>query len=211
MRLISECYQTFNRQTVEVERGVHDTRAYGIGNRSIGMQSLETSHAREEICLWKRRLDRGFGMEVLDTSEMERADGLTIAAGTPGFALMLSAGQAVAAIWPVCRRAARPHRVCRCKRTDSRRAARSGPADKPLRGGPRQAIVRPRPRRAAPQPPDRRSASAQAGSARGDRQAGPRAPSQTWSELPCRILDPIAFSRAYSLSRVACLPTMHTN
>ncbi|MET0222445.1 MAG: NAD(P)H-hydrate dehydratase [Tardiphaga sp.] len=36
-------------------------------------------------------------MEVLTTSEMERADRLTIAAGTPGFALMLSAGQAVAA------------------------------------------------------------------------------------------------------------------
>src|ERR1700747_73685 len=35
-------------------------------------------------------------MEVLTTAEMERADGLTIAAGTPGFALMLSAGQAVA-------------------------------------------------------------------------------------------------------------------
>ena len=35
-------------------------------------------------------------MEVLTTAEMERADQLTIAAGTPGFALMLSAGQAVA-------------------------------------------------------------------------------------------------------------------
>lgn len=35
-------------------------------------------------------------MEVLTTEEMERADRLTIAAGTPGFALMLSAGQAVA-------------------------------------------------------------------------------------------------------------------
>src|ERR1700704_4245727 len=47
-------------------------------------------------CLRIRRLDRKFGMEVLDTAEMERADRLTIAAGTPGFALMLSAGQAVA-------------------------------------------------------------------------------------------------------------------
>jgi ADP-dependent NAD(P)H-hydrate dehydratase / NAD(P)H-hydrate epimerase len=37
-----------------------------------------------------------FGMEVLTTTEMERADRLTIAAGTPGFALMMSAGQAVA-------------------------------------------------------------------------------------------------------------------
>src|SRR6201985_849286 len=37
------------------------------------------------------------GMEVLTTVEMERADRLAIAAGTPGFALMLSAGQAVAA------------------------------------------------------------------------------------------------------------------
>jgi hydroxyethylthiazole kinase-like uncharacterized protein yjeF len=37
-------------------------------------------------------------MEVLTTSEMERADQLTIAAGTPGFALMLSAGQAVAEV-----------------------------------------------------------------------------------------------------------------
>ena len=35
-------------------------------------------------------------MELLSTTEMERADRLTIAAGTPGFALMLSAGQAVA-------------------------------------------------------------------------------------------------------------------
>jgi hydroxyethylthiazole kinase-like uncharacterized protein yjeF len=36
-------------------------------------------------------------MEVLTTGEMERADRLTIAEGTPGFALMMSAGQAVAA------------------------------------------------------------------------------------------------------------------
>ena len=35
-------------------------------------------------------------MEVLTTAEMDRADRLTIAGGTPGFALMLSAGQAVA-------------------------------------------------------------------------------------------------------------------
>jgi hydroxyethylthiazole kinase-like uncharacterized protein yjeF len=35
-------------------------------------------------------------MEVLTTTEMERADQLTIAEGIPGFALMLSAGQAVA-------------------------------------------------------------------------------------------------------------------
>src|SRR6266576_3637644 len=35
-------------------------------------------------------------MEVLTPAEMERADRLTIAAGMPGFALMLSAGQAVA-------------------------------------------------------------------------------------------------------------------
>src|SRR5262245_58503719 len=35
-------------------------------------------------------------MEVLTTAEMERADRLTIAEGTPGFALMMSAGQAVA-------------------------------------------------------------------------------------------------------------------
>jgi hydroxyethylthiazole kinase-like uncharacterized protein yjeF len=35
-------------------------------------------------------------MEVLTTAEMERADQLTIATGTPGFAMMLSAGQAVA-------------------------------------------------------------------------------------------------------------------
>src|SRR5258705_12937732 len=35
-------------------------------------------------------------MEVLETAEMERADRLTIAAGTPGFVLMLSAGQAIA-------------------------------------------------------------------------------------------------------------------
>src|SRR6195256_5835628 len=35
-------------------------------------------------------------MEVLTTSEMERADRLTITAGKPGFALMLNAGLAVA-------------------------------------------------------------------------------------------------------------------
>ena len=35
-------------------------------------------------------------MEVLTTTEMDRADRLTIAAGIPGFGLMLSAGQAVA-------------------------------------------------------------------------------------------------------------------
>ena len=40
--------------------------------------------------------DKSGLMEVLTTSEMERADRLTIAAGTPGFSLMLSAGQAVA-------------------------------------------------------------------------------------------------------------------
>src|ERR1700749_2816538 len=43
-----------------------------------------------------RRLYREIGMEVLTTAEMERADRLAIAAGTPGFALMLSAGQAIA-------------------------------------------------------------------------------------------------------------------
>jgi len=37
-------------------------------------------------------------MEVLTPAEMERADRLTIAAGRPGFALMLSAGQAVATV-----------------------------------------------------------------------------------------------------------------
>lgn len=41
-------------------------------------------------------MQREFDMEVLTTAEMERADRLTIAAGTPGFALMMSAGQAVA-------------------------------------------------------------------------------------------------------------------
>src|SRR6266481_4988357 len=35
-------------------------------------------------------------MEVLTAAEMDRADQLTIAAGTPGFALMMRAGQAVA-------------------------------------------------------------------------------------------------------------------
>src|SRR6187402_2705111 len=43
-----------------------------------------------------RRVDRECGMEVLTSAEMERADRLTNTAGTPGFALMLSAGQAVA-------------------------------------------------------------------------------------------------------------------
>src|SRR3984885_16230483 len=35
-------------------------------------------------------------MEVLTTTEMQHADRLAIAGGTPGFALMMSAGQAVA-------------------------------------------------------------------------------------------------------------------
>ncbi len=35
-------------------------------------------------------------MEVLTTTEMERADRISIAAGTPGFELMMSAGQAIA-------------------------------------------------------------------------------------------------------------------
>src|ERR1044071_6306109 len=48
------------------------------------------------MCLQKRLTDRGLGMKVLTTTEMERADRLTITAGTPGFALMMSAGQAVA-------------------------------------------------------------------------------------------------------------------
>src|SRR6195256_6253878 len=47
-------------------------------------------------CLRIRRLYQGFGREVLTPTERERADRLTMAAGTPGFALMLSAGQAVA-------------------------------------------------------------------------------------------------------------------
>ena len=51
---------------------------------------------RHRKCLRIRRLYQEFGLEVLTTAEMERADRLTIAAGTPGFALMLSAGQAVA-------------------------------------------------------------------------------------------------------------------
>jgi hydroxyethylthiazole kinase-like uncharacterized protein yjeF len=44
----------------------------------------------------EKAVEPRFGMEVLTTTEMERADRLTIAAGTPGFALMMSAGQAVA-------------------------------------------------------------------------------------------------------------------
>src|SRR3979411_1752912 len=57
---------------------------------------LSAPWQRHEKCLRIRRLYQGIGMEVLTTAEMERADRLTIAAGTPGFALMLSAGQAVA-------------------------------------------------------------------------------------------------------------------
>src|SRR5437764_3039855 len=45
-----------------------------------------------------RRLHQVLGMEVITPAEMERADRLTIAAGRPGFALMLSAGQAVATV-----------------------------------------------------------------------------------------------------------------
>src|SRR5580698_10338310 len=55
---------------------------------------------RAANCLRMRRLYREIGteftLEVLTSAEMERADRLSIAAGTPGFALMMSAGQAVA-------------------------------------------------------------------------------------------------------------------
>src|SRR3979411_659806 len=57
---------------------------------------LGLQFVRHRKCLRMRRLYQGFGMEVLTTAEMERADRLTIASGTPAFALMLSAGQAVA-------------------------------------------------------------------------------------------------------------------
>src|ERR1700712_693911 len=60
------------------------------------MQPSEFGPRSDRNCLRKRRSYRGIGMEVLTTAEMERADRLTITAGTPGFALMLSAGQAVA-------------------------------------------------------------------------------------------------------------------
>src|SRR4051812_16190418 len=43
-----------------------------------------------------RRFSSELSMEVLTTAEMEHADQLAIAGGTPGFALMLRAGQAVA-------------------------------------------------------------------------------------------------------------------
>ena len=43
-----------------------------------------------------RRFRSKLGMEVLTTAEMEHADRLAIAGGTPGFALRLRAGQAVA-------------------------------------------------------------------------------------------------------------------
>jgi ADP-dependent NAD(P)H-hydrate dehydratase / NAD(P)H-hydrate epimerase len=54
-------------------------------------------HVNSKNAFGKGVFVRGLGMEVLTTAEMERADRLAIAAGTPGFALMLSAGQAVAA------------------------------------------------------------------------------------------------------------------
>ena len=58
----------------------------------------EQDFAASEKCLRMRRLHQVLGMEVLTPAEMERADRLTIAAGRPGFALMLSAGQAVATV-----------------------------------------------------------------------------------------------------------------
>src|SRR4030088_838887 len=63
--------------------------------QSLGI-GLRAPWQRLEKCLRIRRLYQGIGMEVLTTVEMERADRLTIASGTPAFALMLSAGQAVA-------------------------------------------------------------------------------------------------------------------
>src|SRR3979409_2732889 len=63
--------------------------------QSLGI-GLRAPWQRHEKCLRIRRLYQGIGMEVLTKAEMERADRLTITAGTPGFALMMSAGQAVA-------------------------------------------------------------------------------------------------------------------
>src|SRR6202166_3233397 len=62
------------------------------------MQPSAVAVARHGKCLRIRRLYQGFGMEVLSTAEMEHADRLTIAEGTPGFALMMSAGQAIAEV-----------------------------------------------------------------------------------------------------------------
>jgi hypothetical protein len=58
MAPISEHYQTFNRQAVEVEPKAHDSRAYGIGKlmkrHAIGRRMLR---ARDERCLCKRLID----------------------------------------------------------------------------------------------------------------------------------------------------------
>src|SRR6202158_4917620 len=96
-RLISERYQTFNGHS---PKGRLRAPQYWSPRSRQTDQSVcnrrVSSRAQDGQCLRKRRCVRGFGMEVLTTAEMERADRLTIAAGTPGFALMLSAGQAVA-------------------------------------------------------------------------------------------------------------------
>src|SRR6202158_249556 len=95
--LISECYQTFNRRTPKGRfRGLAYRSPWNRQTDQSVCNDPELDVAPDEKCLRKRRLYQGFGMEVLTSAEMERADRLTIAAGTPGFALMLSAGQAVA-------------------------------------------------------------------------------------------------------------------
>src|SRR5882672_3591798 len=96
-RLILKCYQTFIRRSRGVgPRGSHYSRPRNRQTDESVCSRRRLDLARDRKCLRIRRWDRKIGMEVLETAEMERADRLTIAAGTPGFALMLSAGQAIA-------------------------------------------------------------------------------------------------------------------
>jgi hypothetical protein len=58
MPLISECYQTFNRQPAEVQPDTHDISAYEIGKWMNGYANPhERFQTRYRICLRKRRMD----------------------------------------------------------------------------------------------------------------------------------------------------------
>src|SRR5258708_8389037 len=96
-RLISERYQSFNRRSLG---GWPNSPPYlSLRNRQIDQWICNrgtTDFAWHGKCLRIRRFYQGFVMEVLTSPEMERANRLTIAPGTPAFPLILTTLQPVA-------------------------------------------------------------------------------------------------------------------
>src|SRR3954452_25574025 len=75
-------------------RPAQNTADYEIGKRfNICADRCSVGWPARNVPL-EKAFGQGSGMEVLTTAEMQRADQLSIAAGTPGFKLMLSAAQA---------------------------------------------------------------------------------------------------------------------